>query len=230
MHNLSPEARAALDAGDIDALLAFHKLTFGGYVMEDEGSDDEGSEDENDDEGTDEGTNDEGSDDDDAGDGDDDDELGEKGQRALERMKATVKELKASIRELKTENAKLRKADDGEEDELTSARKETETERNKRVEAEKKLAAKMHNLPDSWAARLVGDDFDDFLDDAEALAADLPANPTRRKGGGGARDGSNRPPKTPSLNDQIAEAEKKGDHATARRLKAQMVHKLAEAS
>lgn len=31
---LSPEAQAALDAGDVDALLTFHRQTFGGHVME----------------------------------------------------------------------------------------------------------------------------------------------------------------------------------------------------
>ena len=82
----------------------------------------------------------------------------------------------------------------------------------------------MHGLPDSWADRLKGDDFDDFLDDAEALAADMPT-PRSRKGGGGAKEGGTKT-KEPTLDDQIVEAEKKGDLALARRLKAQKVHAL----
>lgn len=155
---------------------------------------------------------------------DDDEPLGEKGQKALDRMKATVKDLKKTIRDLKTELAESRNGSDEEEDELTSAKKATESERAKRVEAEKKLAAKMHGLPESWADRLKGDDFDDFLDDAEALAEDMPT-PQSRKGGGGAKDG-HRKRKEPSLDDQIAEAEKDGDLTKARRLKAQKIHAL----
>lgn len=33
-HTLTPETKAALDAGDVDALLALHRATFGGYRME----------------------------------------------------------------------------------------------------------------------------------------------------------------------------------------------------
>lgn len=155
----------------------------------------------------------------------DDEPLGDKGKKALDRMKATVKDLKKAIRDLKAENAELRNGGDGEEDELSSAKKATETATNRAIEAEKKLAAKIHGLPDSWADRLKGDDFDDFLDDAEALAEDMP-NPRSRKGGGGAKDGSTKKRKEPSLDDQIAEAEKDGDLATARRLKAQKIHAL----
>ena len=168
----------------------------------------------------------------DEGDSEDDDEdaddqpLREEGKKALDRMKATVKDLKKTIRDLKAENAELRNGDDGEDDELTVAQRERDTERTKRVEAEKKLAAKLHGLPESWADRLKGDDLDDFLDDAEALAEDMP-NPRSRKGGGGAKDGGKKR-KEPSLDDQIVEAEKAQDFATARRLKAQKIHALRQ--
>ena|ERR1051326_1018839 len=168
----------------------------------------------------------------DEGDSEDDDEnaddqpLREEGKKALDRMKATVKDLKKTIRDLKAENAELRNGDDDGEDELTRSQKATEAAQRRAVEAEKKLAAKMHGLPESWADRLKGDDFDDFLDDAEALAADMP-NPPSRKGGGGAKDGGKKR-KEPSLDDQIAEAEKAQDFATARRLKAQKIHALRQ--
>lgn len=163
---------------------------------------------------------------DDEDDDNDDEPLGDKGRKALDRMKATVKDLKKTIRELKAELAETRNGSDEDEDELTLAKKATETERTKRVEAEKKLAAKIHGLPDSWADRLKGDDFDDFLDDAEALAEDMPT-PRSRKGGGGAKDGG-RKRKEPSLDDQIAEAEKNRDFATARKLKAQKIHAIRQ--
>lgn len=166
--------------------------------------------------------------DDDEGDDEDGDEpLREEGKKALDRMKALVKELKRDLRKTKAELDEARNGSDEEDDELTVAQRERDNERAKRVEAEKKLAAKMHGLPDSWAERLQGDDLDDFLDDAEALAADMPA-PDRRKGGGGAKDGHQKR-KPPTLDDQIAEAEAKQDFATARRLKAQKVHELRKA-
>ena len=195
--------------------------------VEDENLDDEENDDDLDDDledGPDEGDDEDGSEDD--GEDDDDEPLGEKGTKALARMKATVKDLKKMIRDLKAENADLRNGDDEDEDELTASKKETERERTKRIEAERKLAAKIHGLPESWADRLKGEDFDDFLDDAEALAEDIPTPPNRRKGGGGAKDGSTKRRKPPTLDEQIAEAEKTGDHATARRLKAQKVHDL----
>jgi hypothetical protein len=165
---------------------------------------------------------------DDEDDDEDDEPLREEGKKALDRMKALVKDLKKSLREAKAELEQARNGSDEEDDELTVAQRERDNERTKRQEAEKKLAAKMHGLPESWADRLQGDDLDDYLDDAESLAADMPA-PDRRKGGGGAKDG-HRKPKQPSLDDQIAEAEKDGDFATARRLKAQKVHQLRQAA
>jgi hypothetical protein len=232
MAHLADEALAALEAGDPEALIEFHRRTFGGFVMEheeDQDDPDDGDESE-DEESEDDDTDD--SDDDDGEDADDEDEdepLGEKGRKALDRMKGTVKDLKRTIRDLKTELDEARNGSDEEDDELTSARKATETERTKRIEAEKKLAAKIHGLPDSWADRLRGDDLDDFLDDAEALAEEMPATPRNRKGGGGAKDGR-RKRKEPSLDDKIAEAEKNGDLAEARRLKAQKVHQLRQAA
>ena len=156
----------------------------------------------------------------------DDEPLREEGKKALARMKATVKDLKKTIRDLKADLDEARNGSDEEEDELTSAKKATDAATNRAVVAEKKLAAKLHGLPESWADRLKGDDFDDFLDDAETLAADLP-NPPSRKGGGGAKDGG-RKRKEPSLDDQIVEAEKEGDLAKARKLKAQKIHSLRQ--
>jgi hypothetical protein len=169
----------------------------------------------------------EGDEDADEGDDEDGDEpLREEGKKALDRMKAANKELRKQLRELKATVAE-RNADDEDADELTRAQHATEAATSRAVAAEKQLAALKYGLPDSWAARLQGDDLDDFLEDAEALAADMPA-PESRKGGGGAKEG-HRKRKEPSLDDQIAEAEKKQDYATARRLKAQKVHALREA-
>ncbi len=158
----------------------------------------------------------------------DDEPLREEGKKALDRMKAANKELRKQLRDLKATVDELRNGDaDEDADELTRATRATEAATGRAVAAEKKLAAKMHGLPDSWADRLKGDDLDDFLEDAEALAADMPT-PQSRKGGGGAKDGHQKP-KQPSLDDQITEAEKKGDLAEARRLKAQKVHQLRQA-
>lgn len=195
-------------------------------ISTDEEHDDAALDDDLDPDTSDEGDDPEESDEDDD-EGDDDEPLREEGKKALDRMKATVKDLKKTIRDLKAEIAEARKGSDEEVDELTSTKQERDAEREKRIETEKKLAAKVHGLPDTWADRLKGDDFDDFLDDAEALAADMPT-PQNRKGGGGAKEGQ-RKAKEPTLDDKIAEAEKSGDHTTARRLKAQKVHDLRNA-
>lgn len=238
--HLSPEARKALEAGDITALIEHHRRTFGGVQMKADGEgddstptridhsgDDPDGSDEGDDEpDEDDDAGDDPEDDDDDRDGDDDD-LGEKGQKALERMKAERKELRKVIRDLKSQIAELRNGDDDEKDELETARDETKAERDKRIKAEKALAAHRAGLPESWADRLQGDDFEDFLDDAESLAQDLPT-PRDRKGGGGAKEGHKRR-KPPTLDDRIAEAEAKGDSKTVRALKAQKVAALAAA-
>lgn len=228
---LTPEARAALDAGDIDALLALHRDRFGGYRMEldeDDDGDDEDREDHDQPDDTDESDEGDEDSDDDGNTDEDEKSLGDKGRKALDRMKAERKELRKTIRELKAQVAELRKGDDDEDaDELEQARNEVKSEREKRMDAEKRLAAKAAGLPDSWAARLQGEDFEDFLEDAESLAEDLPkTTPADRKGGRGARDG-HRKRKEPSLDDKIAEAQAKGDVALVRRLKAQKVHALS---
>lgn len=226
-HTLSDEALAALEAGDPQALIDLHRQTFGGFVMEDEPADD--TDEHDDDDLEDEGGDDEDeSDEDEGADEDDDEPLGDKGVKALERMKRERRDLKREVRELRSLVEDLRNGDSDEEDELTSARKETQAATTRAVEAEKRLAALTHGLPESWAKRLEGDDLDDFLEDAEALAEDLPADRSTRKGGGGAKEGR-RKRKQPSLDDKIAEAEKNGDLAEARRLKAQKVHALHQA-
>lgn len=170
-----------------------------------------------------------GDEDDDEGDDEDGDEpLREQGKKALDRMKAANKELRKQIRELKAAVESRNGDDDEDADELTRATRATEQATSRAVAAERKLAALTHGLPSSWAGRLQGDDLDDFLEDAEALAAEMPQNPQSRKGGGGAKDGHQKR-KQPSLDDQIAEAEKKGDLTEARRLKAQKVHELRQA-
>lgn len=204
--------RTALPSGDLDieALLAFHRATFGDARME---GDDEGSDD------TDDG--------DDKGD-DGADKLGDAGKQALDRMKARARTERDKRRDLERQlnDLKTAKAKDGEPtaDEIREqAREEAKAEILRERVADKieaKAGARFSVKPERIAAMLLREnDADDFIDGgkvdadaiAEALDKLLEEEPQLAAQGGkrfkGTADGGTRketPAKPTSLNDAIA--------------------------
>lgn len=92
-YTISDEALAALQSGDVEALLASHRARFGGFKME---KDDDQDDDDNDDDDT---GGDGGDDDDESDDGDDEDEDDDKSNKSKESRR---------IKELSDENARWR--------------------------------------------------------------------------------------------------------------------------
>lgn len=117
-YNLSDEAIAALQCGDVQALIDSHRARFGGWsMMADDDGDDDDSDDDDDKNGGDSGSDDDGDDnDDDAGSDDDDDEKVTKAD--LKRME---KRMKAADKRASDAEARLRKIDDSKKDDLTKA-------------------------------------------------------------------------------------------------------------
>lgn len=112
-YTLSPDARAALDAGDIDALLAIRRAQFGGWFMEDEGTEgdesDEG-EDGNEDESAEDG--------DDSEDTDKDkDASAKRASRQAAKYRTELRETQAQLKAATAVLDKLKSAFGGDEDE-----------------------------------------------------------------------------------------------------------------
>ena len=143
-YSLSDEAIAALNAGDPSALIAFHRRTFGGFVMEEgEGGDgDDSGDGDNGNNGGDSGAD--GDDDGDAGDdgdsgSDDDGDL----KAELERMKKRMQA--ADQRATKAEND-LRKINDAKKDDLTKAQdRVTELEGENKTLQEQLQSERLNN-------------------------------------------------------------------------------------
>lgn len=221
--------------GGIEALLEFHRATFGDALMRtnlDEDTDEGDTDTEDDD--VDQSTADDDASDDDGDETDSDgaDALGDKGKQALDRMKDR----------LKTEKAKRRKAEDdlaaaSATDEASKARREVETaalaKANDRIRrSEVKAAAKGVLADANDAFRFL--DLDQFEIDengdvdedeiAEAITKLVTEKPYlaaqggkrfQGAGGGGARERKAQP----TLDEQIAAAEKAGNHTLAISLK-----------
>lgn len=120
-YNLSDEAIAALQSGDVQALIDSHRTRFGGWSMKaDDDDDDDDSDDDDDDDSKgkdsgDSGAGDDEDDDDDDTSGDDDDKVSKADLEALtKRMKAADKRATAA-------EERLRKIDDSKKDDLTKA-------------------------------------------------------------------------------------------------------------
>lgn len=111
-YNLSDEAIAALQAGDPSKLINFHRLTFGGYKMEDDDDDDDDNSDggDNDNNSGDSGSGDNGDDDDDGDSGSDDDDTKAELDRLKRRMQAADQRAARAEKELK----KIKDAEKGE--------------------------------------------------------------------------------------------------------------------
>lgn len=184
-----------------EQLIAFHRLTFGDAVME-ATDDDQGEEDQGDDGADDEGTDDEGTDDDGADD-EGAEELGDKGKKALDSMKAKLKAAKASERAAKAESARLKAEQENagksaDEQAISKARQEATEQAtsaaNKRIiRSEVKAAAAGKLANPALAVKLIDleaievDDNGNVDEDAiaEAISDLLDENPYLAAQGGG---------------------------------------------
>jgi len=224
--------------GGIEALLEFHRVTFGDALMRanlEEETDEDDADTEDDDAGQSTADDDaSGDQDEESDDSEGADALGDKGKQALDRMKE----------KLKAERAKRRQAEQERDaasatDEADKARREVESvalsKANDRIRrSEVKAAAKGVLADPNDAFRFL--DLDQFeVDDdgdvdeeeiAQAIAELVEKKPYlaaqggkrfQGTGGGGTRE---RKP-APTLDEQIAAAEKAGDHRLAIRLKRQ---------
>lgn len=145
----SDEALAALDSGDVDALLAFHKANFGGWTMKEEDDADTGGDDDSD--------SDDDDDDDADDDSDDDDDAKGKGAKKPDAKDRRIQELSAEsknyrlkssqrgkkIRELEAENRQLKEKqgkpkgkDDGDDDKDGDAKGDDAESKKLKVENE----------------------------------------------------------------------------------------------
>lgn len=224
--------------GGIEALLEFHRRTFGDALMrtnlDDSDTDEDDTDTEDDDAGQSTADDDASGDEDDEGDDSEGtDALGDKGKQALTRMKE----------KLKTERAKRRQAEQERDaasatDEADRTRREVETAalskaNNRIVRSEVKAAAKGVLADPQDAFRFidldqfeVDDDGDVDEDEIAAAIADLvekkpylAAQGGKRfqgNGGGGARG---RKSAEPTIDEQIAAAETAGNHRLAISLK-----------
>lgn len=119
INTLSAEARAALDGGDISALLALHRETFGGFRMEDDGGDDGG--DSGDGDEGDEGDNDDGDGD---GDEDEDDDADPEQRKAmLKQARQDAAKRRTQAREARQQASAEKARADKAEQELARLRK-----------------------------------------------------------------------------------------------------------
>lgn len=223
--------------GGIEALIEFHRVNFGEALMR---ANEGGDEDENDDTDTEDDDAGQSTADDDAS-GDEDDEsddsegadaLGDKGKQALTRMKE----------KLKAERAKRQKAEQERDaasatDEADRTRREVETAalskaNNRIVRSEVKAAAKGVLADPQDAFRFidldqfeVDDDGDVDEDEIAAAIADLVEKKPYLAAQGGKRfqgtagGGARQSKSAPTLDEQIAAAEKAGNHRLAITLK-----------
>lgn len=164
---LAPEAREALEAGDIEALLAFHADRFGGWFMEEEGDDDdEGDEDE------DEGGDDEGDDEDD----DDDSEYEPPTKAEWKKTQDALKKANAQAKKHRLAAKKAASAKDGGADkkDVEKAISDTEAKWRPRLvnkAAKAALLAAGASKPDRLI-KLIDHDELDIDDDGEVEGLD----------------------------------------------------------
>lgn len=195
--------RSAFPAGTItpQAILDFHRATFGDLRMEDDDKDDKGDGDKTDD---------------DKGKPGDPANLGDAGKRALqaERDARTAEKKRAD-----TAEAKLADIEKSQMTEQQRIEKERDDAKSAASGATMKLgqyeAAAEAGLPLSWAKRVTGDTPAERLADAKAMAADLAAkanggkpkpDPSQGKGAG---DGARASSVQQARDDYLASRQKK---------------------
>jgi predicted RNase H-like nuclease (RuvC/YqgF family) len=104
----------------------------------------------------------------------------ERAKEALRKKNSEARNLRKQKKALEAEVAALKKGSTAGDDDLEAVRAENEKLRREVSLSKREAIARKHGLPDSFADRLMGDDEDEWEEDAEALAADL--KPTRKPG------------------------------------------------
>ena len=173
-YSLSEEACKALSIGDVDALLEFHKIAFGGWKMEGEdGGEDEGDEDSD-------GGEDEGDEDSDGGEDEGDEAKSKAAREEAERRKATARQLKKDNEELLKKLKKFEDADKSDLDKITVERDELLATVKTMTGTNQKLALQVAFLQDNehtWhdpktALRLIDMDGVEIDEDGEVTGLD----------------------------------------------------------